>query len=875
MVETRVLHISVVRRKSYRFRQQVVLLWLITSALAFIPMPSFSTQPILATDKRVEQRAEEILDKMTLVEKIDLLSGTGRGEIRGVPRLGVPPMITADGPFGLRYFSRSTVVAGGIALAATWNAELAQRVGVQMGQDARARGVHFYLGPGVNIYRSPLAGRNWEYFGEDPYLASRLAVAVIEGVQSQGVAAVVKHYLANNSEYARRTTDSVVDERTAREIYLPAFEAAVKEADVASIMDGYNLVNGEHMTQNSHFNIDVLQQWDFGGFVMSDWGSVHDTLAAAQGGLDLEMPVGKYFTHDLLEPLFQDGKITIELINEKVRRILRTAVRFGWLDRPQLDTSIPRYDTAGQAVALQTAQEAIVLLKNEGVLPLDKARLRTIAVIGPNAYPSPYSGGGSSMSVPWHAKSLLEGLGDETANLKLKYARGIAALGHLAAATQFTLDASGEHAGIKVEVFDNAELSGSPATRIDRNVNGAPPDLTAVISGDRPIDPDLLTAPKAMSIRWAGYYTPSEAGDYDVLVQIAAFATTVGYRLYLDSTLLLDQWSQHSALVRTVRVSMDIRPHKMVLEYRGEVGGVLGSAPFVRLALVRVRDWVDVTAKQFATRADAAIVAVGFDSTTEAENADRTFQLPAGQDELIRAICSVQKRCVVVVTSGGAVDMRAWLDQVQGLLQSWYLGQEGGAALAQVLFGSVNPSGRLPVTFESRWEDNPVHNSYYPKPGTDSVTYSEGIFIGYRGFEAHGIQPQFPFGYGLSYTTFECRDLVLSPRHDSSGVLYDVTFSVENTGARPGAFVAQLYITPPAGTERPPKELKGFAKVNLQPGELQRITLPLDARAFSYYDVANGWRAEAGTYQVLVGSSTKQILLRGGVTLTHAILTNR
>src|SRR5262249_2513187 len=301
--------------------------------------------------------------------------------------------------------SRSTLYAGGINLAATWNTQLAQQIGLQIGRDARARGVHFNLGPGVNIYRSPLNGRNFEYFGEDPFLASRLAVAFIKGEQSQGVASTIKHFLANNSEFARNTSDSVIDERTLREIYLPAFEAAVKEANVGSIMDSYNLINGIYATANARFNIDLLRkEWGFTGIVMSDWGAAHDTLGVANGGMDLEMPSGEFLNQKKLKPLLASGQVTQAAIDEKVRNILRTVIRFGWLDRPQKDASIPMLNQQSAAAALQAAREGMVLLKNDGgILPFDNNKIKTIAVIGPNAYPTSKVGGGSATIVPYHS----------------------------------------------------------------------------------------------------------------------------------------------------------------------------------------------------------------------------------------------------------------------------------------------------------------------------------------------------------------------------------------------------------------------------------------------------------------------------------------
>jgi beta-glucosidase len=852
---------------------------LILATLAVLPAPGFAAQSAASADLEVERRVESVLTQMTLEEKIDLLGGVHMFGVRGVPRLGMPAMTAADGPFGVRNFTRANVIAGGIALAATWDTELAQRVGNEMGRDARSRGVHFYLAPGVNIYRSPLNGRNFEYLGEDPYLAAHIAAPFVEGVQSQGVAATIKHFFGNNSEYARHTTDSVIDERTAREIYLPAFEAAVKTANVAAVMDSYNLLNGEHMTQNRHFNVEVLKhEWGFKGVLMSDWDATYDALAAANGGLDLEMPSGKYFNRTALVPLVTNGKISPAVLDDKVRRMLRAAARFGWLDRAQLDASIPRYNPQGRATALQTALEGIVLLKNSnGILPFDRTRIRSIAVIGPNAYPAVPLGGGSVTVVPFHATSLLEGLSDELGtDVDVQYSRGIADLHHIAAATKFSTAADGNRPGLQVEVFDNMELAGTPAgTRVDRHIDqGTPLDLTALASGDRELDLAALSSMRQTSIRWTGYYTPDQAGAHDLFVQVSGFGHGIGYRLYVDDKLVADRWTRKTAPLEATRLALELRPHKLVLEHRAEAGGLDGPLPFVRLGIVREGDWIDAAAAQVAAQADAVIVAVGFDAATEAEDWDRTFQLPPGQDEMIRRICNVNQHCVVVVTSGGAVDMTGWIESAPGLLQSWYLGQEGGTALAKVLFGSVNPSGHLPATFERRWEDNPVHDSYYPEPGTNRVQYKEGVFVGYRGYEQRGIKPQFPFGYGLSYTSFDYGDLALQPSSGSSATLYEASFTVKNTGMRAGSAVPQLYIgAAKARVPRPPKELKGFAKISLQPGESRRVVLPLDMRSFAYYDVASKrWRAEAGNYQVLIGESTEQIALKGAVTLPHSML---
>lgn len=835
----------------------------------------------------IERRVADLAGKLTLEEKIDLLGGVDGFDVPGAPRIGVPVMHTADGPFGVRRLQRANVMAGGIALAATWNTDLARRVGEEVGRDARSRGVHFYLAPGVNIYRSPLSGRNFEYLGEDPFLAARMAVPVIQGVQTQGVAATVKHYLGNNSEFLRHTSDSVIDERTLREIYLPAFEAAVKEAKVGAVMASYNLVNGEHMSQNRRLNVEVLKrEWKFPGLLMSDWDSTYDAEGAANGGLDLEMPSGKFLNREKLLPLVRSGKVSEAMIDDKVRRLLRTAVRFGWLDREQLDSAIPRYNLQGQQVALQTAREGIVLLKNEGsVLPLDKAKVKTLAVIGPNAYPAVPHGGGSVTVAPFHAVSLLEGLGEKLAtSADIRWARGIPDLRAVANETRFSPSVDGGQAGVTVEVFENGDLSGAPAsTRIDAHIQqGAPLDFTPLALGE--MDRSLMMPARPISMRWTGFHVPASAGSHDVFVQFGGFARGVGHRLYIDDKLVSDYWDLKHAAVEQVRVDLDARPHKVVLEYRGDVGGLTGSVPFVRLGIVKQGAWVDPLAEAIARNADAVVVAVGFDTTTELEDWDRGFGLPPGQNELIQRIAAANPNTIVVVTSGGSVDMSGWLERVPALLQAWYPGQEGGTALAEILFGEVNPSGRLPVSFVRRLEDNPSQASYYPQPGTRQVRYEEGVFVGYRGLDKRETPALFAFGHGLSYTRFEFADLRVERRAAGSGTLkgrddalFDVSFTVTNTGPRPGAAVPQVYVVDAhSRVPRPPKELKGFAKVALQPGEKRTVTVPLDARAFTYYEVrTKKWCADAGTFGVLIGSSSRKIELEGRAELSRSLCVPR
>lgn len=819
-------------------------------------------QPSSSPSANSEQRVKAILSQMTLEEKLDLLGGVNGFSVRGLKRLGIPSLKMADGPIGVRNYGPATAMAGGIALAATWNPELAELVGTEIGRDARAKGVHFLLGPGVNIYRAPMNGRNFEYFGEDPFLASRIAVGYIHGVQRQGVSATVKHFTGNNSEFDRHNIDCIIDERTLREIYLPVFEAAVKEAHVGAIMDSYNLTNGEHMTQNGYLNTDVVKkEWGFDGIMMSDWGATYDAIASANGGMDLEMPSGVHFNRDSLLLAIQQGKVSAATVDDKVQRILGTAARFGWLDRDQIDISIPRYNEQARQVALQAARESMVLLKNEGnLLPLAKRKIKSIAVIGPIAYPAVPVGGGSGRVEPFIAVSFLEGVGNAlgtTANVY--YGRGLPTLSEMAEATNFLADDAGRQSGLRAEYFDNTELHGTPAvTQTEEHINFGP--------GSRAVFSDGM-----FSSRWSGYYLPQAPGPHDFFVQSSG--ENVGsYRLYVDDKLVLDNWTSFRALANYVTLSLEKKPYKIVLENCRK-----WSPPWVqlRLGIIQRGTSVDANAKRLASNADAVLVAVGFSPETESEGADRTFRLPPCQEELIEEMAAANKNTIIVIASGGGVDMESWLDRVPALIEAWYPGQEGGTALAEILFGDVNPSGRLPVTFERRWEDNPVHDSYYPEEGTNRVEYKEGLFVGYRGYEHNGTKPLFPFGYGLSYTTFEYSKLGIKPvinkgtGHEPPGSGYQVSFDVENTGSREGAEVAQVYVGDAhASLPRPPKELKGLVKLHIRPGETKTVSMSLDSRAFSYYDVnAKQWRAEPGEFDVLVGHSSEQIVLRGKLTL--------
>jgi beta-glucosidase len=819
--------------------------------LLLLTVPALCQTPP-ASQAATEARVDSMLKKLSLEEKIDLLGGVDTFYTRAIPQIGLPRLKMADSPIGVRNYGPSTVF-GGIGLAATWDPALAQRIGAVIGEDARARGVHFMLGPGVNIYRAPLCGRNFEYFGEDPFLSSRTAVAYINGMQSQGVSATIKHFMGNNQEYDRHNMDSIIDERTMREIYLPVFEAAVKEAHVGAIMDSYNLTNGQHMTQNSYLNTDIAKKdWGFTGIMMSDWTSVYDGVAAANGGLDLEMPSGKFMNRATLLPAVKSGKVSEAIIDDKIRRILRTAIQFGWLDRDQTDLSIPKLNPEGRQAALEAARAGMVLLKNNGnLLPLEKGKIHSIAVIGPDAYPAQPGGGGSAEAKPFTPVSYLEGVANFLgSSAKVYYDRGLPTFDDIAKHTEFTTEATGGRPGLKTEFFTNATLSGAPAVvRTDKHVNYEP-----ARGGDG--------AASDISIRWSGYFTPSTPGDYLVFVQ--GPGENGGYRLYVDKKLVFDNWNAWYAFVSEVSLNFTPGPHQVELDFY--VHGGWGKTT-ANLGIARPQTLVTPEAKALASRADAVVLAVGFDTSTEGESGDRTFRLPPGQDELINQIAAANKNTIVVVTSGGGVDMSAWVDHVPALFEAWYPGQEGGTALAQLLFGDFTPSGRLPISMERRWEDNAVHDSYYPKNNEKKVEYTEGVFVGYRHFDKSSVKPLFPFGYGLSYTSFAYKNLTVSPADASGDVT--VAFDVTNTGARVGAETAQVYVGDRhASVPRPVKELKGFAKAELNPGETKHLQVTLDRRAFSYYDVNNHrWTVAPGDFDIYVAHSSAEIELTGKLSL--------
>jgi len=550
----------------------------------------------------VEDRVHDLLDRMTLEQKIDYIGGYNAFYIRDIPALRIPLIKMSDGPVGVRNYGNTTAYPAGILTASTWNRDVIYRIGEALGRDARARGVNVLLAPGVDIYRAPMCGRNFEYFGEDPYLSGEVAAAYIRGVQDQGVVATVKHFAANNQEYDRNNVSSDMSERTLQEIYLPAFKAAVLKGHAGSVMAAYNLVNGAHCTQNQHLLTEVLKkQWGWDGFVMSDWVSTYNGAEAAKAGLDLEMPDGAHMNRATLIPAINNETISEEVINDKVSRILRVLFRFGFFDRDQLDTSIPQNDPKNAQVALDDAREGIVLLKNQdSILPVDKSKISSIAIIGPNAN-SYVTGGGSSYTSPFHNVTLLDGVKKAVGtDCLVSFEAGSADASSATESSVFYTDSVSDIQGLTGEYFNNQNLSGIPVyTRTDKTIDfnwsGTPnvPGLAA----------------DHFSIRWTGVIKPEKYAKYEFIVN-----GDDGYRLWINNNLVINNWGDHAAEQRTVQLSLDAnRTYQVKLEYYENGGDAVISFGWQEVGMAQSR------AVSLAKNADIVILSMGFNSNLEGE----------------------------------------------------------------------------------------------------------------------------------------------------------------------------------------------------------------------------------------------------------------
>jgi beta-glucosidase len=817
----------------------------LAAALSWAAPAARADEPAASRDKAaaVETRVDDLLGRLSPDEKLSLLGGDREFYIRPIPRLGIPEVRMADGPLGVRNWGLSTAYPATVGLAATWDYNLARDYGASVGNDARARGVGIMLGPAVNIDRVPQNGRNFEYLSEDPFLAGAFASQIVAGIQGQGVVATVKHFAANNQETDRGTIDARVSVRALREIYLPAFQAAVEEGHAWAAMCAYNKLNGTYCSANSWLNTTVLKgDWGFKGVLMSDWGAAHDTLGAANGGLDLEMPSGRYLNPSALKPLLESGQVTQATIDDKVRRILRLEIANGFLDRPQAVDSIPKDDPRSDAVALRIARESIVLLKNDrNVLPLPAKRLKTIVVLGPNAGGLP-AGGGSAHVGPFHSVSVVEGL-RAVAGRKVKVdwipGPGPQLLLSLAGSSRYVAPLKLEF--LKGDWRHTEVVATASDSHIDHDWSG-PPAPGVELEGYR--------------ARWSGSIRPPSSGRYLFLVENHG-----NISVRLDGKQILGSWFNTGETLYAVLPLEAGRTYPLQVEARHDLPG----SAAVRFGWGPAPSLLTDAEAERVRSADAVVLCAGFNLMLEGEGADRTYALPDDQPELIRKVAALNPRTIVVLNSGGEMATADWITSVPTLLEAWYPGQEGGKAVAEVILGAVNPSGRLPVTFGKRVEDSASFGHYPGSGGT--VDYAEGIFVGYRWFDFKGVAPLFPFGFGLSYTTFHYDKLRVDPAPDGR---WTISFELTNNGTRVGDEVSEIYVSPPAPSrvERPVRELKGFVRTSLAPDETRQVAIVIDRKAFSYFDVAKGdWAVEPGTYTIAVGSSSRNLAVTSALSV--------
>jgi beta-glucosidase len=812
-----------------------------------------------------------LVDAMTLEEKASLTAGEDLWSTVPIERLGIPKVQVTDGPNGARGTnlpggsdSTSVCVPCGSALGATWDVELVNRIGVLLGQETRRRGCRVLLAPTVNIHRSPLAGRNFECYSEDPFLSGMLAVAYIRGAQSQDVATTVKHFVANDAEFERMSMSSAVDERTLREVYLLPFEMAIRDGGSLGVMTSYNRLNGTWCGEDPTLYAILRDEWGFEGFVLSDWYAA-TSIESARAGMDLEMPGPARAMGPALAAAVRVGELDESVLDAQVLRLLSVFERVGALDDSGDATATSVDLVADRALAREAAAAAIVLLKNDGVLPLDPG-VRRVAVIGPNADRAVIMGGGSATVTPAYRTTPLDALRAALPGVDIVYAPGVGidrsvpTLSIPLHAAYFAGSAVGEGAEV-------VHRSDHPA--VEFFYLGTPPGL-----------------PESFTLRATATFEPPAAGPYVFSLVQAGYA-----RLSVDGRVLIDgvadpmprdrnSYFGFGSEERVAEIELDGRPVEILVEYtsRGTSGVYavrVGARPEIPREAMQ-------SAQTAAAEADVAIVIAGTTNEWESEGFDRqSMQLPGEQDALIARVAAANPNTIVVLNTGAPVEM-SWADDVPAVLQLWFGGQEMANGLADVLTGARGPGGRLPTTIPMVLEHNPSFGNF---PGEhDEVRYGEGLLVGYRWYEARRLPVRFPFGHGLSYTSFEFGKPRVSAMRFAAGDVIDIDVSVTNTGTRDGSEVVQCYVEPPpVRVMRPRKELKAFGKVYLAPGETATVRLTLVDRSFAVWDRGSGqraqlkarlpfadmmappnqrepgWRIHPGTYVVHIGRSSSDV----------------
>ena len=818
------------------------------------------------------ERLEALVRSLSIEDRAQLTAGIDSWHAAGLDSIGLGPMLTLDGPNGVRdkvfeIGSSATCTPCGTGLGATWDVDLVAEVAARIGAEAKRAGVSYMLGPVINLVRSPLAGRDFECYSEDPQLTADLGAAYVVGMQSQGVAACPKHFVANDSEDHRTTVNCIVDERTLREVYLLPFEA-VARSGAWSMMAAYNRVNGVHASRNRDLVGGILrEEWGWDGVLMSDWEATHDTVDDANAGLDLEMPGPPRHFGPALADAVRRGDVAEETLNSAAMRILELAARVGALPvvAGPLPSPLPKSDppkamllsdAAGAALVRRAAAESFVLLANDGILPLSPGHLHRIAVVGPNAArPCIQGGGAANITAPYEI-SPLEGLRAALpASIEVAHEPGCSIELFLPPLVRMDVTDLDGRPGLTIEFFRGQELAGDPVARY--NVQSSQLEMF----GGLPVG----LVQNDFSARLSGWLTPRVSGTHKV-----ALRGLGGRRLFVDGVQATDDWTEPAGIdVPTALFegkekggTFEFEAGKRVL-IAAETHSVTHAPSLLSIGCAEpeAADAMERAVAAAAT-AEVAVVVVGTDTVWESEGRDRkNTTLPGRQDELVRRVAAVNDNTIVVVNAGCPMEL-PWADEVQAIVYAWLPGQEFGHALADVLLGRAEPGGRMPVTIARAAADFPAYDT---RPGPDGeLVYKEGVNVGYRGFDVAGVEPRFPFGHGLGYTTFEYDSMSLSSDGLADGEPLELRIKLRNAGTRTGKEVVQVYVADlQSSVARPPRELKGFAVVRLKAGEAAELVLALEDRDLAYWDVErHSWRIEPGRFEIQVGHSSRDIRLR-------------
>ena len=808
---------------------------------------------------------DQIIKTLTLDEKVSLLSGFNSWYTNKIEKKNIPSIKMSDGPNGVRGDSNSGKSSAcfpcAISIGSTWDLSLINDIGIALGEEAQAKDVDVLLGPTINIHRHPLGGRHFESFSEDPFLTGKIATNYVQGVQSKNVAACLKHFVGNDTEYERHSVSSNIDAQTLREIYLLPFEMGIKEGNAKVVMSAYNKLNNIFCSSHQELLIKILkEEWGFDGYVVSDWGAALETIENANGGLDLEMPGPSNVWGKALIDAVEASEVSEKLIDDKVKRILSVAEFSNRFQKPQIKAEQAIDQPKHRLLLRKAAADGMVLLKNEGSLPLKK-NIKKLAVIGPNALEAQIIGGGSASLRPHYQihplEAVQERLGHET---EILYSKGCHTHKYLPKINEELME---EKDGFLVEYFDGNQFDKNLI--LEERLTGS---KFWVFEG---FAKDVISKEERpdISVRFSCTYKPDISGLHEF--EIFGIGKC---RLLIDGNELIDNWTSMdpgeafftfgSASKKGVTNLQKGEAYKIEVQYKFE-----GSFPAVYIGC-QAPDDVDIfqEALETASHADDVILIVGTNSDWETEGNDRAdFNLPANQNKLIEAILEANQNTVVVINTGSPIHM-PWEKKAKAIIQTWFAGQEFGNALVDILSGEVNPSGKLPTTFPVKIEDTPAYKNY---PGKDlQMNYDEKLLVGHRWYEVNSIKPLFCFGHGLSFTSFNYQNLEVTTGSD---FVVTCKFEIQNTGDISGLEIAQCYVgfaSPLPG--EPYKTLQGFIKEEIGANELKKVEIKLRPRNFSYWSVeTNTWQIREGSYQILIGSSSENILLQTNINLEQAL----